>query len=77
MNKKLIKEILKKYSYVKNYDEDKYENENNAVFHFQFCKSYFFLVESCDEWFNMELNSKNCEELSNLFKELSISLKGE
>lgn len=77
MNKQLIQELLKKYNYEKNYEEE-YKNKDNNVFHFEFdVKDNIFLRESCDSWFFMNLDSKKCEQLSNLFKELSILLGGD
>jgi hypothetical protein len=77
MNKEVIEEILKKYSY--HYEsgyKEGYHNTENEVFHFEFNENAIWLRESCDAWFYMDLDSERCEKLSNLFKELSIMLGG-
>lgn len=79
MNKELIEEVLKKYSYIKQiggYEDGDYRNNDNEVFHFEFDEDGLLLRESCDDWFYMDLDSEKCEKLSNLFKELSIMLGG-
>ena len=77
MNKELIEEVLKKYSY--HYKSGWYEgycNKENEVFHFEFDEEgNVFLRESCDDWFYMDLDSERCEKLSNLFKELTVMLR--
>lgn len=76
MNKDIMKSILEKYSYhyVGGWKEG-YHNTENEVFHFEFNEDEIWIRESCDSWFYMELDSKKCEEISNLFKELSVMLK--
>lgn len=73
-----IVEILKKYNYEYNhYIIDGYKNKNNEVFHFGFgADNKFYMAESCDNWFDMKLDSKKCIEISNLFKELSNVVEG-
>lgn len=34
----------------------------------------FYLLECCDDWYNIEINKSDCLELSQMFKEIAESM---